>query len=81
MCCVREGTYRVSQIFSVPSSLPLTSHFPSQCHAIEVILPECPSKVVTGFTRLPRPFASVFCAAAVASDAPLGLQSYRRTVL
>lgn len=40
-------TYRVSQILSVPSSLPVTSHFASQCHAIAVTLPVCPSNVAT----------------------------------
>lgn len=49
---------RVSQILSVPSSPPLTSHFPSQCHAIDVTLPVCPSNVLSGATFMPRPAAS-----------------------
>lgn len=33
-------THLTSQIFTVPSSLPLTSHLPSACHASEVTFAE-----------------------------------------
>lgn len=35
---IHEGTDLVSQIFKVPSSEPVTNHFPSQCQATAVTL-------------------------------------------
>lgn len=40
-------THRTSQILTVPSSLPLTSHLASACHAKLVTLAVCPVRVTS----------------------------------